>query len=96
VSNGSDRRSSDRRSMDTKSVVLHLQTYDPQKPIVLHELLYAYHAQKLKDPVEYFAMMASVYLHGAAASDPFTRQAIKEKQPEGYLWMVKEFGPKSP
>jgi len=41
---------------------------------------------------EYFAMMGSVYLHGSAARDPFTRQAVKEKQPEFYAWMEKEFG----
>jgi len=38
--------------------------------------------------------MASVYLHGSAGRDPFTRQAIKEKQPDCYPWLEKEFGPK--
>ena len=119
ASNGSDHYSS-----ETRSVVLYLQpSYDPGKPIVLHELLHAYHDQKLasgyanaeirnlyqqarssgqfpansymlKNSVEYFAMMASVYLYGSAARDPFTRQAIKEKQPDCYLWLAKEFGPK--
>jgi hypothetical protein len=43
---------------------------------------------------EYFAIMASVYLHGTAARDPFTRDAIKQKQPDCHNWLVKEFGPK--
>lgn len=51
-------------------------------------------AYMLTNPIEYFGMMASVYLHGSAARDPFTREAIEEKQPEFYQWMVKEFGPR--
>jgi hypothetical protein len=97
--------------------------YSPATRSVLHELMHAYHDQKLPDSFrnaeiqrlyeqartsgkfpagsymlsnvgEYFAMMASVYLHGTAARDPFTREAIKEKQPDCYDWLVKEFGPK--
>jgi hypothetical protein len=48
----------------------------------------------LSNVVEYFAMMASVYLHGSAARDPFIRQAIQEKQPDCYQWLVREFGPR--
>jgi hypothetical protein len=108
---------------DTKTVVLQSQSYDANKPVILHELLHAYHEQRLPNgsanadiqrlfqqaqtngafPAgaymlssvpEYFAMMASVYLHGSDARDPFTRQAIKEKQPDCYDWLVKEFGPR--
>jgi hypothetical protein len=107
----------------TKSVLLTTASYSPEKPVILHELMHAYHDQKLADgfrnadiqrlyqqartsgqfpvgsymlgnPSEYFAMMASVYLHGTAARDPFTREAIKQKQPDCYDWLVKEFGPK--
>jgi len=110
-------------SAATKSVMLTTSSYSPEKPVILHELMHAYHDQKLPDGFrnaeiqrlyeqarnsgnfpagsymlsnvgEYFAMMASVYLHGSAARDPFTREAIKEKQPDCYDWMVKEFGPK--
>jgi hypothetical protein len=49
-------------------------------------------AYMLTKPGEYFAMMASVYLHGSAARDPFTREAIKAKQPDMYQWLVREFG----
>jgi hypothetical protein len=97
--------------------------YHPEKPIFLHELMHAYHDQKLRDgyanadirnlfqqaktsgqfpsnaymlsnPVEYFAMVASVYLYGSAARDPFTPQALQQKQPDCYRWLEKEFGPR--
>jgi hypothetical protein len=41
---------------------------------------------------EYFAMMASVFLHGSAARDPFVGDSIRVKQPAMYDWLVKEFG----
>lgn len=110
-------------SARTKTVTLQSLSYSPEKPVILHELMHAYHDQKLPgglanaeiralydqargsgkfpagaymltNPIEYFGMMASVYLHGSAARDPFTREAIEEKQPEFYQWMVKEFGPR--
>jgi hypothetical protein len=110
-------------SGSTKNVVLTTPSYSPEKPVILHELMHAYHDQKLPGGFgnaeiqklfdqarssgqfpagsymlssvgEYFAMMASVYLHGTAARDPFTRDAIKQKQPDCYSWLVKEFGPK--
>ena len=40
---------------------------------------------------EYFAMTASVFLHGSAASDPHTRANLKAKQPLYYDWLGKEF-----
>lgn len=108
-------------SGSTKNVVLTTPSYSPEKPVILHELMHAYHDQKLSGGFgnaeiqklfdqarsngqfpagsymlssvgEYFAMMASVYLHGTAARDPFTRDAIKQKQPDCYNWLVKEFG----
>jgi hypothetical protein len=110
-------------ALSAKSVVLQSQFYNPQYPLLLHELLHAYHDQRLpkgyenadvqnlykqakmggnfpansymlKNAVEYFAMMASVYLHGSITREPFTRQAIQEKQPDCYRWLVKQFGPR--
>jgi hypothetical protein len=110
-------------SAGSKSIMIQPLSYSPEKPVILHELMHAYHDQKvpngfanaeiqalyqqartggqfpansymLSNVVEYFAMMASVYLHGSAARDPFTRQAIQEKQPDCYQWLLKEFGPR--
>jgi hypothetical protein len=113
-----------RYSSKTKGVEFQSWSYGPKNPVLLHELMHAYHDQKLpngfgnadilnlyqqartggrfpeksymlsRNVNEYFAMMASVYLHGSAARDPFTREAIKEKQPDCYQWLVKEFGPR--
>jgi len=106
-----------------KGVILTSQSYSSEKPVLLHELMHAYHDQKipggfsnptiqqfyqqakssgkfpagsymLSNVQEYFAMMASVYLHGSAARDPNTRQEIKDNQPDFYQWLVTEFGPK--
>jgi hypothetical protein len=49
-------------------------------------------AYMLSSPGEYFAMMASVFLHGSAARDPFLRAVIEEKQPDCYKWLQEEFG----
>jgi len=97
--------------------------YAKEKPVLLHELMHAYHGLRLPDgfrnstiealfdqartsgrfPVgsymlsnrsEYFAMMTSVYLHGSAARDPFTRDSIRLKQPDMYAWLTREFGPR--
>lgn len=105
----------------TRRVALTSASFSRDKPILLHELMHAYHDQKLtggfanaqirtfleqarasrrfpadaymlSSAAEYFAMMASVYVHGTAARDPFTRAAIRENQPEMYDWLVKEFG----
>jgi len=105
----------------TKNIEMQSQSYDPNKPVLLHEMMHAYHDQKLSagfgnadiqkfyqearaggqfptgsymlsSVPEYFAMMASVYLHGSAARDPFTRDAIRQKQPTLYQWLEKEFG----
>src|SRR5262249_52575614 len=105
----------------TRTVVLQAQVYDKDRPILLHELLHAYHDQRIPDGFrnseilslyqqardgkqfpagsymlssvqEYFAMMASVYLHGSAARDPFTRDVVMSKQPDCYRWLDKEFG----
>jgi len=49
-------------------------------------------AYMLKNPVEFFAMTASVVLHGHAARPPFRREAVHEKQPDLYAWIVRTFG----
>ena len=105
----------------TKAVILTTLQFTHEKPIILHELMHAWHDQKapngfansdirgffeqarssgkfpagsymLSNPVEYFAMVSSVYLNGWAARDPNTRQELKEKQPDCYAWLEKQFG----
>jgi hypothetical protein len=107
----------------TRSISMQAQLYDPDKPILLHELMHAYHDQKiaggfgnpdilklyqeagashrfpassymLSNVAEYFGMVASVYLHGSAARDPFARDSIRIKQPNAYRWLENEFGPR--
>jgi hypothetical protein len=93
-----------------------------QNPVVLHELLHAYHAQLLpsgfrnegilvhynfaktkqlypadayvlKDEREFFAVTASVFLSGKDSDhEPFTRENLKEKQPEYFKYLVGLFG----
>ena len=46
----------------------------------------------LTNPFEFFAMTASVVLHGTAAHPPFRRENVKAKAPELYAFIVKEFG----
>ena len=48
----------------------------------------------LSSNAEYFAMMASVFLHGSAMREPFGRDSIRVKQPAMYSWLLKEFGPR--
>lgn len=47
----------------------------------------------LSNVQEYFTMMASVYLYGSAGRIPFTRENIRTKQPDAYMWLEREFGP---
>jgi len=49
-------------------------------------------AYMLSRPGEYFAVMASVYLHGTVDQEPYARDSIRVKQPAMYDWLVKEFG----
>jgi hypothetical protein len=93
----------------------------PQRPIILHELLHAYHAKVLpgnvensdvllfygraknnalypaneylmRNPKEFFAVTASLYLWGNVDREPHTRQNLKAKQPIYYEWLGKLFG----
>lgn len=45
-----------------------------------------------KNPIEFFAMVASVTLWGKAARPPFTRHTVEEDLPAIYRWIVAEFG----
>ena len=46
----------------------------------------------LKNVREYFAMTASVVLHGRASRPPSTRETVKRTQPQLYAWIVRAFG----
>jgi hypothetical protein len=93
----------------------------PQKPIVLHELLHAYHAfalpqgarnpdvlgfyaearnggvypagsYVLRNPMEFFAVTASLYLSGHVDRPPFDRETLRARQPRYYAWLGRLFG----
>jgi hypothetical protein len=92
------------------------------KPVLLHEMLHAYHDQKLPDGFmnseilryymtakslhlfdnqshmmsnqrEFFACAATTYLYGVTAQEPFTRDRLKQCDPEFYSYLQKLFGP---
>ena len=93
-----------------------------EDPVLLHELLHAYHAKLMgagfdnlgvkamyaqaasknvfgkeeyvmKNPVEFFAVTASVFLAGKGViSEPHTRAELKEKMPKYYKFLVELFG----
>jgi hypothetical protein len=91
-----------------------------ERPVLLHELLHIYHAQKmpqghrnpmilafynqaktagyapnsymLSNPVECFATVVSTVLAGKAERPPFTRERVKQLQPDFHDWIVFEFG----
>ncbi|MES2336681.1 MAG: hypothetical protein V4537_01140 [Pseudomonadota bacterium] len=46
----------------------------------------------LTNPMEFFAMCASVVLHGRAARPPLTRAAVKARMPALYDFIVAQFG----
>ncbi|WHQ72976.1 hypothetical protein [Methylorubrum extorquens] len=50
-------------------------------------------AYVLKNQGEFFAMTASVYLHGRLAREPFTRDELHQKQPVYYRYLTRLFGP---
>ncbi|MBI3716635.1 MAG: hypothetical protein HY255_11645 [Betaproteobacteria bacterium] len=102
-------------SGNKRQVILGAQRFD-DRPILLHELLHAYHHQQLPghnqnadvrrfyaaakesgafpakaymltNSGEYFAMVGSVYLHGSAAREPFTRKQLCAKQRDVCEWL---------
>jgi hypothetical protein len=93
----------------------------PQQPILLHELLHAYHAfvlpqgarnpdvlgfyaearngslypagsYVLSNPMEFFAVTASLYLSGHVDRPPFDRETLRARQPRYYAWLAQLFG----
>jgi hypothetical protein len=46
----------------------------------------------LSNPFEFFAMIASTVLHGCTARPPYRRENVREKAPELYRFIVREFG----
>jgi hypothetical protein len=104
-----------------KGITIADKAQPPQKPVVLHELLHAYHyrampqGQKnpdvlayynrakdnglypakeylLKNPFEFFAVTGSLYLWGNVDREPRTRDKLKAKQPNYYVWLGELFG----
>ena len=92
------------------------------KPVLLHEMLHAYHDQRLPDGFrnaeilryyltaksrhlfdgkshmmsnerEFFACAATTYLFGVTAQEPFTRERLKQCDPEFYSYLQSLFGP---
>jgi hypothetical protein len=49
-------------------------------------------AYLLKNQGEFFAMTASVFLHGTLAREPFTRDELRRKQPVYYGYLNRLFG----
>ncbi len=56
--------------------------------------LYPQGAYMMSNPAEFFAVTASCYLHGTVARDPYTRAAIRERQPDYYAYLSRLFGPR--
>jgi hypothetical protein len=54
--------------------------------------LYPPGAYMLSHPIECFAMTASTVLYGKLARPPFSRAEVRDKSPELYRWIVREFG----
>ncbi len=101
-----------------KGIDFELDALDPKKPVLLHELLRAFHEQKLrssdniineayqtsrasgvwpadsammKSAQDFFAATATVYLHGAIDTPPFTPGRLNEAQPEYWKWLGEVF-----
>ncbi len=55
--------------------------------------LYPEGSYMLTNPGEFFAMTASCYLYGSVARAPFTREAIRTRQPDYYAYLGQLFGP---
>jgi hypothetical protein len=107
---------------DGKKAVLQVRLYPPERVVLLHELLHAYHAKALpqgeKNPTvieayrfalqsypfqrtenflenerEFFAVTASIYLHGEIPRPPYTPLTIQQLQPAYYQYLAKIFPP---
>jgi hypothetical protein len=107
---------------DGKKVVLQVRLYPPERVVLLHELLHAYHAKALPEGVknptviqayrgalegypfkrtedffenekEFFAVTASIYLHGEIPRPPYNPLTIQQIQPAYYQFLAKTFPP---
>ena len=56
--------------------------------------LYPAESYMMSNPAEFFAVTASCYLNGTVARDPYTRAAIRERQPDYYAYLTRVFGPR--
>lgn len=56
--------------------------------------LYPAESYMMSNPVEFFAMATSCYLNGSVAREPFTRDEIRQRQPDLYAYMARLFGPR--
>lgn len=56
--------------------------------------LYPPDSYMMSNPAEFFAVTASCFLHGSVARDPYTRGAIRERQPDYYAYLSRLFGPR--
>lgn len=56
--------------------------------------LYPPGSYMMSNPAEFFAVTASCYLNGTVARDPYTRDAIRERQPDYYAYLSRVFGPR--
>ncbi|MGI3901188.1 MAG: hypothetical protein ACRYGP_14110 [Janthinobacterium lividum] len=54
--------------------------------------LFPAEAYMMSNPAEFFAVTASCYLNGTVARDPYTRAAIRERQPDYYDYLMRLFG----
>ncbi len=108
-------------SKKNKRVSLKHVDLAPNKPILLHEFLHAYHDQIMTDGYqnadvlhfyemalqryrmskseyflsnekEFFAVTASIYLHGSIKRAPFDRKSIKAAQPLYWQYLEGLFG----
>lgn len=112
-------------SKTNKRVALKYLDLAPDKPILLHEFLHAYHDQILADgnqnadvrhfyemalqrhrmsrseyflsnEKEFFAVTASIYLHGPIKRAPYDRQTIRAAQPLYWKFLEGQFGKRDP
>jgi hypothetical protein len=101
--------------------ILPVITLTGHKPVLLHEMLHAYHDLKLEggfmnndilryyltarsrhlfdshshmmsNQREFFACAATTYLFGVTAQEPFTRERLKQCDPEFYSYLESLFG----
>ncbi len=58
------------------------------------EGLYPPDSYMMSNPAEFWAVTASCYLNGTVAREPFTREALRARQPAYYAYLSRLFGPR--